>query len=441
LRSRSRPFVWLVRKEWRELTASRAWWALVALIGPLVGVSFIAAVNTYAEVSTGAGSGCGFVCNPLDGIWAPTFSAYELAAIFLLPFVAIRLVGGDRQTGALTIELQRPMSPFTRMGAKALVLLAGWLVTGVAGLVAAALWLAYGGSAYAPEIAVVAVGHLLNAGITIALAAAAAAITDHPSTAAIATLAVTVGLWIVDFAAAIHGGVWTSVAAYTPSALVASFQHGLVQADIVLIALTLIVAGLGVAALWMRPSVPVAGRARDVVAWAGAAAVVMIGATQVRGSWDASESRRNSFPEADQAALAQVRRPLTVEVHLAPADPRRQELDREALAKLKRAMPHVRVVYVSRTSTGLFEEADPGYGEVWYDLGGRRVMSRVITDEGVMETVLGLAGVIPGAEANGDDEFRGHPLAARPVAAGWVFYGLWPAAVVGVGVIVSRRQV
>jgi ABC-2 type transport system permease protein len=439
LRLRSRPFVWLVRKEWRELTASRAWWALLALTGPLVGVSFIAAVNTYAEVSTGAGSGCGFVCNPLDGIWAPTFSAYELAAIFLLPFVAIRLVGGDRQTGALTIELQRPLSPFTRMGAKALVLVAGWLMTGLAGLLAAGLWLAYGGSAYAPEIAVVAVGHLLNAGITIALAAAAAAITDHPSTAAIATLAVTVGLWIVDFAAAIHGGVWTTVAAYTPSALVASFQHGLVQADIVLIAVTLILTGLGVAALSMRPGVPVARRLRDVAACAAVAAVAIVGATQVRGSWDASESRRNSFPEAEQAALEHVRTPLTVEVHLAPADPRRQELDRQAIAKLRRAMPHVHVVYASRTSTGLFEEADPGYGEVWYDLGGRRVMSRVITDEGVMETVLGLAGIMPAAGA--DEEFHGHPLGARPVAAGWVFYGLWPVAVVGAGVIVSRRQV
>jgi ABC-2 type transport system permease protein len=439
LRSRSGPFVWLVRKEWRELTASRAWWALLALTGPLVGVSFIAAVNTYAEVSAGAGSGCGFVCNPLDGIWAPTFSAYELSAIFLLPFVAIRLVGGDRQTGALTIELQRPLSPFTRMGAKAVVLLAGWLVTGIAGLLAAVLWLAYGGAAYAPEIAVVAVGHLLNAGLTIALAAAAASVTDHPSTAAVVTLGMTVGLWIVDFAAAIHGGVWTTVAAYTPSALGASFQHGLVQVDVVLIALTIIATGLAIAALWMRPGVPVIRRARDAAACAAVGVVVTFGAAHVRGSWDASESRRNSFPEADQEALSQVRTPLTVEVHLAPADARRQQFDEQALAKLKRALPHVRVVYVSRTSSGLYESADPGYGEIWYDLGGHRVMSHVITDEGVLETILGLAGLTPGAES--DDEFHGHPLATRPIAAGALFYGIWPLAITGAGVLVMRRQV
>ena len=157
LRSRRGPLVWLVHKEWRELLASRAWWALLLLTGPLVGLSFISAVGTYAEVSTGAGTGCGFVCNPLDGIWAPTFSAYEVAAVFLLPFVVIRLVSGDRQSGALAIELQRPLSPIVRMGAKALVLLAGWAVTCLAAMAALALWIAYGGTAYAPEIPAVVV--------------------------------------------------------------------------------------------------------------------------------------------------------------------------------------------------------------------------------------------------------------------------------------------
>jgi len=83
------------------------------------------------------------------------------------------------------------------------------------------------------------------------------------------------------------------------------------------------------------------------------------GATRVRGSWDASESRRNSFPEAEQEALERIATPLAIEVHLAPSDPRRQQLERQAFAKLERAMPHVRVAYVSRTSSGLYEQADP----------------------------------------------------------------------------------
>ena len=114
--SRKPPLLWLLEKEWRELLSSRAWWVLLAVVGPLVGVSFIGAVRTYAELSGygGTAEGVGEAFSPLVGIWAPTFSAFELAAAFLLPFVAIRVVSGDRQSGALKLELQQPMPVFWR---------------------------------------------------------------------------------------------------------------------------------------------------------------------------------------------------------------------------------------------------------------------------------------------------------------------------------------
>src|SRR5579872_1204893 len=154
LRSRNAAFLWLLRKEWRELLASRSWWVLLLGMGPLVGISFISAVRTYAEVSglNGTSAGVGEALSPLIGVWAPTFSAAELAAVFLLPFVAIRLVAGDRQSGALKLEMQRGMSPFARIGAKALVLLAGWLLAMLPPLSAILLWRTYGGSVYPPEL-------------------------------------------------------------------------------------------------------------------------------------------------------------------------------------------------------------------------------------------------------------------------------------------------
>ena len=118
--SRRSAWPWLVAKEWRELVASRAWWIMLALAGPLVGLSFISAVRVYAEASGlgGTSAGVGEAFSPLVGIWAPTFSAYELVAAFLLPFVAIRLVGGDRLSGALKLELQRPMWPMAASAPK-----------------------------------------------------------------------------------------------------------------------------------------------------------------------------------------------------------------------------------------------------------------------------------------------------------------------------------
>src|SRR5438876_11254159 len=117
-----RAYVWLLKKEYRELVASRAWWVMLLAMGPLVGVTFISAVRTYAEASglNGTSAGVGEAFSPLIGVWAPTFSACEVAAVFLLPFVAIRVVAGDKQSGAAKIELQHPMPSFARICAKAI---------------------------------------------------------------------------------------------------------------------------------------------------------------------------------------------------------------------------------------------------------------------------------------------------------------------------------
>jgi ABC-type transport system involved in multi-copper enzyme maturation permease subunit len=429
----------LVAKEYRELVASRAWWVLLVAMGPLVGVSFISAVRTYAEASglNGTAIGVGEAFSPLVGIWAPTFGACEIAAVFLLPFVAIRLVAGDRQSGALKIEMQHPIPALGRIAAKALVLGAAWIVASAPAAIAVILWKFYGGSIYTPELATVAFGHLLNAGLTIALAALTAAVSEHPSTAAILTLSVTVGTWILNFIAAVQGGIWERAAGYTPPAMIAGFQHGLVRLDVVLIAALLIVGGLALAAVWIRTGIAVRRRVNESIALAALTTALVFACTFARPSWDTSENRMNSFPEADDEALAQIQTPLHIEAHLAPEDPRRADLERKAIAKLRRAMQHLQVQYVSATSIGLFEQTSPHYGEIWYELGGRRAMSRATSAEGVLETIYSLAGVKPPAES--DSTFRGHPLAVAPVGAATIFYGAWPAVVVAVSVLSRRR--
>jgi len=434
-------FVWLLDKEWRELIASRAYWVMLLVIGPLVGFSFISSVRTYAEASglNGTSAGVGEAFSPLIGVWAPTFSACELAAAFLLPFVAIRLVGGDRQSGALKLELQHPMPAIGRIAAKTIVLIAGWIVASAAPLVAIVMWLSYGGSVYVPELVTIAFGHVLNAGLTIALAAATAAVTEHPSTAAILTLSVTVGTWIVNFAAAVNGGFWERAAGYTPTAMVAEFQHGLIRLDVVLVAAILIAAGLVTSAIWLRLGIATRRRAYESLVAGGLASAAIFISTFAAASWDTSENRGNSFPEADEATLAQIHTPLNLQVHLAPEDPRRSDLERHALSKLRRVMPKLQVDYISATSIGLFEQTAAKYGEIWYDLGGRRTMSRATTAEGVLETIYSLAGVAPPPE-NEEAVFRGHPLAAPPKGAATVFYGIWPALVIAGALIIRRRQ-
>lgn len=429
--SRNTPAVWLLRKEWRELMASRSWWIFLLLMGPLVGVSFISAVRTYAEASGlgGTSAGVGEAYSPLIGIWAPTFSACELAAAFLLPFVAIRLVAGDRQSGALKLELQHPMRSFNRIGIKALVLFAGWIIATAAPFAGVLLWKSYGGSIYAPELSSVVLGHLLNAGLTIALAAAAAAVTQHPSTAAILTLSVTIGGWIINFIAAVHGNLWERAAAYTPTAMVAEFQHGLIRLSVLGVVITLTLAGLALAAIWIRMGQSVKRRLLETISVTVLACVAVLGCTQMRPSWDVSENRMNSFSRAEERALRQINGIITIQVHLAPEDPRRVDLERRALVKLRRVMPALRVHYVSDTSIGLFEQSNPHYGEITYSYNGHTASSRATTSEAVLENIFSLAGITNLVDDSGDT-FRGHPLAVPPKRAPLVFYLAWPLIVI-----------
>ena len=117
------------------------------LTGPLVGVSFISAVRAYGEASGAGGTAAGLADAmwPLDGVLVPTLSAYEIVALFLLPFVAIRVVAGDRHSRALKLVLQQSMSALAMAGAKAIVLLTGWCLANIPAVLALVLWKIYGG--------------------------------------------------------------------------------------------------------------------------------------------------------------------------------------------------------------------------------------------------------------------------------------------------------
>ncbi|MFN7937669.1 MAG: hypothetical protein U0R19_30350 [Bryobacteraceae bacterium] len=435
-----RPFLWLLRKEWRELLLSRSWWLLVLLMGPLTGMPYLSALRTYAEFSQQSGTvaDAGEALSPLIGVWAPAFSGCELAAVFLLPFVAIRIIGADRLSGAAKLELQRRASPISRIVAKALVALGGWLIAMTPAACTLVSWKCYGGALHWPEIASLFTGHVLNAGLTIAVAAAAASITEHPSTAAVVTLGVTVGAWIVNFFAALQGGLWERVAAFTPAAVVGDFQRGLFRMDAVLVALVLTLAGLGLASIWQFTGV----RTRVNLARSASLSLVAVaalwGASHVRLDWDVSQNRANSFPLPDELALRRIQQPLRILARLAPQDPRRADLERNAFAKLRRTMPHVDIAFAASTSTGMFEQTSEGYGEIQYQMDGRLVLSRATTVDGVLEAVYAVS-LTEAAKDVQEAAFRGRPLAIDPAGGSTLFYLLLPGFTLLSGFLIHRR--
>ena len=119
------PIRALIAKELRDLAAGRAFWVLLVLLSLLVGIGFEQAMSLYAEASRAAADTplLAHGLSPFDGILVPTFGALYLAATFLFPFVVIRTLGGEKQSGALKLMLQLPYSATTLMAAKLAALL------------------------------------------------------------------------------------------------------------------------------------------------------------------------------------------------------------------------------------------------------------------------------------------------------------------------------
>lgn len=420
------------RKEWRELTSGYAFWALLLLLSLLAGHSFLQAVELYGEASRTAARSPELAAglSPLDGIWVPTFGALYLATTFLFPFLGLRLVGGEKQSGALKIQLQLPLAPTTLAAVKAAVLMTAWLVTSAPFVVAVLVWRWWGGHVFLPEIGTVLLGHLLYAATIAGIAFLLSAISENPATAGIGTLAVVMASFVLDFAGATATGIWRSIAAFSLTANVRVFERGIVDGRLAVRFLVLAASLLLLSAIWLST-----GRTlrRKAVASAGvvvaAFAATLLVMALPPASRDLSEDRRNSFNPADERALRDMKGPLTITMYLAPEDSRLQEFEGNVLAKLRRTVPHLVTRYEDPGNTGRYGAgADDRYGVIVYEYAGARDESRSTSPREILPILHELASrdVTPDAIP----VYPGYPLVATtggvPMA---LFYVVIPALV------------
>ncbi len=426
--------------ELRELAISPAFAILLILVGLIVGHEFTSSVLTYAELSGANGGGDALArgMNPLDGILVPTFGAYDIAATLLLPFVVIRMFSNERTTGAWTLLVQSRASVAAIVANKVFVLCIAWLIALIPGFAAVAFWKSYGGHVYGPELASLVLGHLVRAAITIALAAAAAAVTRQAASAAIITLGVTIGSWALDFAAATRGGLWAKFAAFTPAGALRACEQGLVSVTTIGVIGAACAAGLVIATAWLRPGATIRVRIfylmRALLVAAGFALLAVV----IHSSWDATEDRRHSFAESDEATLRALPGALSIEVHLGADDPRLTDFRNEVLDRLERTLPHMAVSFAGPGGTGLLGSADPHYGEIWYGMNGKRVMLKSAIEPVVLQTIYDLAGVkaTPAAES---ESYPGYPLKSDATLVWLVFFVTWPVIVLTLFYFAKKR--
>jgi hypothetical protein len=426
--------------ELRDLFRSPSALLLLALSGPLAGQAFRDAVAAYAEASGGLGGTAALAqgLDPLDGIVLPTWGTYDLIAMLIFPFVAIRTLAIPRRDGSWVLAVQGPLPAVAHVVNKALALLALWIVAAVPGIVALGWWRGLGGHLPGAALAGVLVAYLLRGFLTMGVCLLAAALADGPSSAAILALAFTVGTWALELTAAGRGGWWAALARLTPDQALHASATGLLDLGTLL---TLGGFGLGLllcAARLLQPGL------RPVPRLAGALVplllpVAIAGASGFfPASWDLSEDRRHSLPAPVAERLGMPDAALRVSIRLAPEDPRRHDLE-EFLGKLGRAVRRLAIVELPVGRTGLFAAPGSAYGLSTFAWDGRTWETRSTTEGVLLEGLFELArlGPVPaGAESH-----PGHPLVADANGSGWVFYLGFPLAALALWRAAQARRI
>jgi hypothetical protein len=400
---------------------------MLLMLSPLVGFGFLQAVNLYREASRTALQFPELArgLSPFDGVAVPTFGAYYLASTLLLPFVAIRLIGNEKQSGSLKLLLQLPFSLVHLMGVKALSVAVAWALALIPGGLAVLVWSVLGGHWYWLEVLNLLLGHTLYGMAIVSIAFFAAAVTDSTATAAIVALAFTVGSWVLDFAASISSGWSREVASLSLTSALRVFERGLLASPQALQLLLLTAGLLVLTVIWLPTGRPLVCKLQLTVVGVALAAGLMVVAHRYPFYVDVSEDQRNSFNPADERALRRMQQPLQITIYLAPEDPRFKDFERTVLAKLRRTLPDLRVTYQDSGKTGLFGvSGDDTYGLIVYEYAGQRDESRSTSEREILTILHGLAGQSVTPDLLPD--YPGYPLAADARHLGFIFYLLLP---------------
>src|SRR5712672_1642543 len=235
-RVRDAPLRPLLAKELWEILSGRALWTMLLLMCPLIGYGFFQAISLYGEASI-AGLQSPLLASslsPLDGVLVPTLGASYVAVTLLFPFVAIRVLGQEKESGALRLLIQLPYRSPTLIAAKLLAVLATLLLSSVPVLSAIVIWSMLGGHLSAPETLNLLLGHLLYGLLVGAIALFAASASESAATAAIIALAFTIGSWVLDFTVAGHPGIFAWISLLSLTQTLHAFEQGLLSAGLVL---------------------------------------------------------------------------------------------------------------------------------------------------------------------------------------------------------------
>jgi ABC-2 type transport system permease protein len=281
LRASRAPWRPLLLKEVQEVVSGRALWIMLLILCPLVGYSFFQAVSLYGEASAAVQQSpvLATELSPLDGVLVPTFGSFYVAVTLLFPFVAIRTLGREKESGALRLLVQLPYGTPVLIAAKLVAVMVAWGIAFVPVASSLAIWKMLSGHLYAPETLNLIFGHALYGLLVGSIAVFAAAVSEGAATAAIIALAFTIGSWVLDFTVAGRPGLLDWISRLSLTQTLRPFEQGLFSASLAIGMMTVIAGFAALAAIWLPPGTSMRRKTMQSVACGLAtAALVMVAA-------------------------------------------------------------------------------------------------------------------------------------------------------------------
>ncbi len=427
-------------REIRDVLVLRMLWGMLVALSLLVGFSFFQAVKLFSQASQTALSYPALAAgmNPLEGIFIPTFGAYYLVETLLLPFVVIRFFGQDKLNGALKLLLQMPFSPFFLNAVKLSAMICTGVLFLLPGTVALLLWHHAGGAVFLPEILTLVLGHVLYSLTIICIAMFAVALSDSLPGAAMMCLAVTLGSWVLDFAAS-RGGWISGLSKWSLTTLLDSFESGLLSTVSITSFCAFSLFFFIASAVLIHPGTRIFKKWKRVFIAGLVLFLLVLIAVRFPGYRDVTENRVHSFNPADEAALKQMEKHLKITVHLSRDDSRYYDLDHEVLSKLRRLVPDLEVIFADTEPTEMFASSGGDkYGLIEYDYAGKHDESYSNSEQEILPLIHTLAGRhVEPAEL---PPYSGHPLVVDLSGSEWLFYLIMPILFFSAAVWFQRPQ-
>lgn len=435
----------MLRRELAIVLGARVTWLIAAVAAVLIGHSFVLAVDlfTAGARSVQAGGLMAREFDPLLGIVRPTLGGAYITVSLLVPLVAARAIGIEKERRSLRVLLLQTASPRLLLLAKYLAALAGGALALGTVFLPLGLWSAAGGYLALAETAVALIGHGLHLALITAIACAAAAWTQTVAQATAVTILCVLGSWGIDAAEGFAALAWLGAAAqWSITAHLTSFERGILSLGDCAWLLSATAGALTLALVGLRFDWPVR---RRVLALGGALLVAMMAmgfGGRMPRSFDCTELRRVSLPPAASSALRALPLPLSLTVWLDRDDARRRQLELDVLSKLRLSRPDIRVRFpLDERAVSTEAEREDGYGRIQLCAGARCQETYSASRKELITLLFEAAGrSLPDWT---QPEYPGYPLVVegrRRAVMIWLSYLFAPLVLATLGLWVTRRR-